>query len=437
MFKTIAIASLAGFALGPWGEPEVPLRLTERLQWEKAAFFQLPAEPDPAAEHWVKQYLRDLESFGAPADQQGVWLQSNFTNLAAYNGEQPFAAASLTKIATTLAALHEWNLEHRFETRLLASGAVRDGRLEGDLIVQGGGNPLLVWEEAIALGNALNKLGIRKVTGRLIVTGRLYMNFRTEPDVVGQLLQQAWDSEHWSAEIQHQYAAMPPGTPRPQLEIAGGMTVAQQLDAEPVLLLRQESAMLAEILKQMNIYSNNVIAEALAESLGGAVRVAAIAATAAGVEPEEIHLINGSGLGVENRLSPRAVVAMLQAVEERLQDSPYQIADLFPVAGRDRLGTMQGRQVPEGTALKTGTLNSVSALAGVLPTRDRGLVWFALINNGSSRLPTLRVEQDRLLRRLAEEWGSAPEALGRSLKPAEPLGDPRRIAVGAAPAPLP
>lgn len=92
---------------------------------------------------------------------------------------------------------------------------------------------------------------------------------------------------------------------------------------------------------------------------------------------------------------------------------------------------MRGRNVPPGTALKTGTLNQVSALAGWLPTRDRGLVWFALINNGSSRISTLRVEQDRLLRRLAEAWGSDPALNGSSLKPDEPLGDPSRISTGS------
>ncbi len=433
MLKTIAIASLAGLALNLWGPPPEPLQLTERLNWQEAPFFQLPAEPDPEAEQVVKQYLQDLASLGIPAEQQGVWLQSDFTRLATYNGEQPFSAASLTKIATTIAALHQWDIEHRFETRVLAVGSLREGRLEGDLIVQGGGNPLFVWEEAIALGNALNELGLREVTGNLIVTGRFYMNFRTEPETAAAWLQQAWNSKAWTPEIRRQYEALPSGTPRPQLTIAGGTAVTQQLAAEPVLLVRQQSVTLAEILKQMNIYSNNMMADVLAEAVGGAARVMAIATTSAGLEPQDLQLINGSGLGVENRISPQATVAMLMALEKQLQGSPYRVTDLLPVAGRDQLGTMRGRQVPEGTALKTGTLNSVSALAGVLPTRDRGLVWFALINNGSSQIYTLRVEQDRLLRRLADHWGGEPEWGKRSLKPDEPLGDPRRIIKGLAP----
>ncbi len=430
MSSPIAIASLLGLALNFWSEPATPLQLTERLAWQEAAFFELPAEPDPAAERLVNQYLQDLASLGIPSEQQGVWLQSDFTRLAIYNGEQPFSAASLTKIATTIAALHQWDIEHRFETRVLATGAIQDGKLVGDLAIQGGGNPFFVWEEAIALGNALNRLGIREVTGNLTIAGRFYMNFRIEPEVAGALLQQAWDSENWTPEIQRQYDAMAPGTPRPQLQIAGDMDVTEPSVADPIVLLRHQSVTLAEILKQMNIYSNNVMAEVLAEAAGGATEVAAIAAEVSGIEPQEIQLINGSGLGSDNRISPHATVAMLMALQESLQGYPYATTDLFPVAGRDRVGTMQGRNVPPGTALKTGTLNSVSALAGLLPTRDRGLVWFALINNGSSQISTLRVEQDRLLRRLAEEWGSDPGASRRSRKPEEPLGDPGRILMG-------
>ena len=75
--------------------------------------------------------------------------------------------------------------------------------------------------------------------------------------------------------------------------------------------------------------------------------------------------------------------------------------------------------------MKTGTLNEVSALAGMLPTRERGLVWFTLINQGQG-IEFFRNEQDRLLQRLAKHWQVVPTI------PLVPnadqvfLGDPRR-----------
>jgi D-alanyl-D-alanine carboxypeptidase/D-alanyl-D-alanine-endopeptidase (penicillin-binding protein 4) len=80
--------------------------------------------------------------------------------------------------------------------------------------------------------------------------------------------------------------------------------------------------------------------------------------------------------------------------------------------------------------VKTGTLNEVSALAGVLPTRDRGLVWFALINRGTD-IEDLRRQQDRLLQLLTQQWGSVTSS-PIALTPTAPvdmktiLGDDRR-----------
>ena len=54
---------------------------------------------------------------------------------------------------------------------------------------------------------------------------------------------------------------------------------------------------LAKILKQMNIYSNNNMAEMLAEFMGSALVVSQLAAKSAAVSCEEIQLIKGSGLG--------------------------------------------------------------------------------------------------------------------------------------------
>lgn len=185
---------------------------------------------------------------------------------------------------------------------------------------------------------------------------------------------------------------------------------------------------LAQILKQMNIYSNNEMAEMLALAFGGAPMVSQIAAESASVPREEIQLINGSGLGVDNRISPRAVCAMLMTIQRKLQSQSLSIADLFPVAGRDRLGTMYGRSLPLGTAIKTGTLNQVSALAGVIPTRDRGLVWFAIINQGGN-IYEFRTQQDQLLQHLSQQWGIAAVAATTASDPSGYLGDPSRNSV--------
>ncbi|MDY7013624.1 MAG: D-alanyl-D-alanine carboxypeptidase, partial [Cyanobacteriota bacterium] len=294
-----------------------------------------------------------------------------------------------------------------------------------DLVVVGNGDPVFVWEEAIAVGNGLNDLGIRKVTGNLVIGNNFYMNFLPNSTVAGQKLKEGLNSKLWSSEAQVQHAKMPPETRRPVVEIVGSLQMNNERPEALPLLLRHQSPPMSQILKQMNIYSNNTIAEILAQLAGGGSALAKIAAESAGLPREEIQLINGSGLGVANRMSPRMAAAIAMAIDRLLQGQSLGIADLFPVAGRDKLGTMLDRRFPPNTAIKTGTLAQVSALAGILPTQKYGWVWFAILNEGSN-ISTLRVEQDRLLQRLSQAWGTA--SLPQSAVPDVKWGDPLRIA---------
>ncbi|MGA7932680.1 MAG: D-alanyl-D-alanine carboxypeptidase, partial [Kovacikia sp.] len=284
------------------GVPD-PVQSISRVTDQQTPWAVLPGNPDPVTQTLLEQYLQRLSRAGLVETGQGVWLQAGSTFLASNQGTTPLPAASLTKVATSLASLQTWGKDHHFETGISATGPVRDGVLEGDLVVQGGGDPLMVWEEVFAIGNDLNRLGIRKVTGNLIITGNFLMNFEPLPQKAGELFKQALNSKNWSGEAEYQFQTLSKGTARPQVEIAGGVhvvTYGTDLLPQQTPLLRHRSLPLFHMLKLMNIYSNNVIAESLANSLGGAGMVAQKAALAAGVPPQEILLKNGSGLGVEN-----------------------------------------------------------------------------------------------------------------------------------------
>ncbi|NEP58228.1 MAG: D-alanyl-D-alanine carboxypeptidase [Symploca sp. SIO2G7] len=398
----------------------------ETLAWNKLPLFQLPSEPDSTAEAIMRQYLQDLRAKGAKEQNQGIWMQSGIRRLASNQDKVPLSAASFTKIATTIAALDKWAPSYQFETLVSATAPVKEGILQGDLVITGSGDPFFVWEEAIALGNSLQELGIKRVTGNLVIAGDFYMNFKQDPVTAGQLLKQGLDSRIWTAAATAQYSKMPPGTPKPEVEIAGEVKVATTPISQTSLLLRHRSLPLTDILREMNIYSNNVMAQMLADAVGGAQNVSQVAAKLANVPSDEIQLINGSGLGVANRISPRAACAMLMAMEYFLQPHQLTVADLFPVAGRDKGGTMEDRNIPTGTAVKTGTLNQVSALAGIMPTRDRDSVCFAIINNNSGDILSLRKQQDQLLGKLSQAWGIPSNADISTTHSPGRLGDPNR-----------
>ncbi|MEM8778523.1 MAG: D-alanyl-D-alanine carboxypeptidase [Cyanobacteria bacterium P01_G01_bin.49] len=421
---------LLGFALGSFlgnilGQNSPSVEQVQSVVWQEAKVFDVPTQPDPVVESIVADYLKQLTAQGVSPEEQGVWIQSDWAYLGEHQSKMPFSAASLTKIATSLAALETWGTEHRFETRIYRVGTLNQGILEGDLVIQGSDDPLFVWEEAIALGNQLNQLGIEKVTGNLIIIDNFYMNFKPNSQTSGELLKLALNSSRWTPLIEQQYRQFPPNTPRPQITIDGNVQVQKTLSEKAKLMVRHQSLTVAELLKQMNLYSNNAMAEMFAQAVGGADKVAEIVTKTSKIDSNEVQLINGSGLGVENRISPRASVEMLQIMEEKLKDNPLSVADLFPMGGRDKSGTVQWRNLPNGVAVKTGTLAQVSALAGVIPTKERGQVWFAIINHGSN-IDKFRQEQDQLLQRLAQHWQVMPVVSPVTNTEQVKLGDPQR-----------
>ncbi|MCD8490021.1 MAG: D-alanyl-D-alanine carboxypeptidase [Desertifilum sp.] len=376
------------------------------LVWQRNTHFVLPTQPDTTALQTVDEFLKLWTSRGWEREQQGVWLQTGPSLLADNQGRTPLPAASLTKVATTLAALKTWEPDYQFETVIGATGPIVNGELQGDLVITGGDDPFFVWEEAIALGNALHQLGILRVTGHLILVGNFSMNYESDPAQVGQWLKQSFNSTEWDGAMEARHQRISPVVPRPLVAIAGGVKTTVTPVPNQTLLLRHQSLPLAKLLHHMNTYSSNALSEAIADAVGGAEVVRTTAAQAAGVPLDEILIINGSGLGAENRISPRAAVAMLMAIQREINTHNLNLADVFPVIGRDK-GTAEDRQVSVPTAIKTGTLWDVSALAGVLPTRDRGLVWFAIINRGGD-IENFRDQQDRLLNQLIHQWGAAP-----------------------------
>ena len=109
--------------------------------------------------------------------------------LAQRHADMSLPPASVAKVVTTLYALEKLGPTHRFETRVMRVGPVTNGRLDGDLLLVGGGDPNLDSDHLGDLVAALAATGLRQVTGRFIVVDgavpyreRLV---RDQPDHVG------------------------------------------------------------------------------------------------------------------------------------------------------------------------------------------------------------------------------------------------------------
>lgn len=168
-----------------------------------------------------------------------------------------------------------------------------------------------------------------------------------------------------------------------------GTVPATLLAGAPTLEVR--SPPLAEVIRDINKYSNNVMAQQLFLTLGreGKGDVATLASARAVVErwwqsrissTEPLGLDKGSGLSRQERISAHALGQLLQAAY-RSPLMPELIASL-PLSGVD--GTLKRAKVasPGSAHLKTGSLNGVSAIAGYVDgASGKRYALVALINH--------------------------------------------------------
>ena len=114
-----------------------------------------------------------LDRHRLPAESLSVLVQdvaaSESIPLVSHRADVPRHPASTIKLLTTLAALEELGPAYVWETAVHVTGPVRDGRLEGDLVLVGGGDPFLVVEQVWRLLAAVRARGLREVAGRLVI----------------------------------------------------------------------------------------------------------------------------------------------------------------------------------------------------------------------------------------------------------------------------
>ncbi|PKP82293.1 MAG: D-alanyl-D-alanine carboxypeptidase/D-alanyl-D-alanine-endopeptidase [Alphaproteobacteria bacterium HGW-Alphaproteobacteria-2] len=89
--------------------------------------------------------------------------------LEARAAEEPLPPASALKAMTALYALETLGPARRFATRLLGYGPLEAGILNGDLVLQGGGDPTLDTLALARLVADLRAQGLRQITGRFLV----------------------------------------------------------------------------------------------------------------------------------------------------------------------------------------------------------------------------------------------------------------------------
>jgi D-alanyl-D-alanine carboxypeptidase/D-alanyl-D-alanine-endopeptidase (penicillin-binding protein 4) len=352
---------------------------------------------------------------------QGVQVETaDGRVLVSEAGARAVHPASVSKIPTTLALLRELGPDYRFETRFLANGPVESGTTAGPLVVRANGDPYFVDENALLVLEAFRELGLHEVKGGLVVEGQLLFNWKA--DTVAPRLRHAFEggasAAAWQAVRASANARDDASAGMPRLQFAQPLASAA---GPETLLVTHRSQPLRYMLKALNGYSNNIFAP-FAESAGGIGAVQQqIRETLPPGYREELVLGDGAGAHGANRMSPRATVAILRALESDLAGHGLDLTSVMPVAGIDE-GTLKKRLAgPNGEGLvvaKTGTYGDYGAcaLTGALRTQN-GLVYFAILNHGVP-VEEARRRQDAFVRVLMAELGALPWDYQRDDSPA-------------------
>lgn len=336
-------------------------------------------EPEFDAVAWYSERVKDLDLHTAL-----VATLEPGKNFAEYNVEKVFNPASLVKLSTTLVALKKLGADHRYAVSVYAEGELdEDGKLNGDMYFSGSA-PTFNDISADVVADELEKRGIKRITGKLYVSPDFSFNYSNSAKQSARLL-----------------------AGKLRFEREPKTAVSDKTSGTELFVFK--SFPLPEVLLYMNTFSSNFVAHKLGEKVGGVEAVRQFLIDELKFEPEKVKLDTTSGLK-ENGMTARDIFLVLRALAEELKRQNLKPADVLSMAAESS-STLDRRLTDtnfERAMLgKTGTLSAadggvgMASLAGLVYTKNNGIVAFVLMNQGPN-LSRHRDLQDMFLKEVLE-----------------------------------
>lgn len=134
-----------------------------------AAYFVLLLGANPAAASLPQTVLDLLQKHKIPSSAVSAQVNDLASGkiIQEHQAQVPRNPASVLKLVSSLAALELLGPAYTWQTLYYADGALKNGVLEGDLVIKGNGDPYLVIEQFWLHLRALRALGLKKITGDL------------------------------------------------------------------------------------------------------------------------------------------------------------------------------------------------------------------------------------------------------------------------------
>jgi D-alanyl-D-alanine carboxypeptidase/D-alanyl-D-alanine-endopeptidase (penicillin-binding protein 4) len=415
------------------------------------------ADAAPPANVLPAEIRQALARSAVPPAALSVWVQAVDAEQPrlAWGAQQALNPASLFKLVTTLAALELLGPQYTWATPVWLAGPVRQGVLDGALVIKGSGDPRLTPERLWLLMRRVRQAGVREIRGDIVLDRSAFARAEqapgdfdgeplkpynvpadalllaqrslvytftpdaargvalvtAEPELAGLQVQAEVPLTSIPCDDWRGALAATPADPE-RMRFAGRYPAScgernwplayadpASFDSRLLRALWQglggtlrgtvrdgvapttppsftlQSPSLAEVVRDTNKFSNNAMAQQLFLTLGLAQRGSGTPDAARAVVrqwlaqalgptvADAVVVDNGSGLSRQTRISAEALGRLLLRGWRGAQ-MPEWLASL-PVAGVD--GTARrSRGAPGRAHLKTGSLNGVAGIAGVL-----------------------------------------------------------------------
>jgi D-alanyl-D-alanine carboxypeptidase/D-alanyl-D-alanine-endopeptidase (penicillin-binding protein 4) len=353
-----------------------------------------PAKPIVSASHALENYRDLLTKNGETLDGQGIIVQTldGKRIVASHNIDHTFNPASVTKIATSLAALVKFGPNYHMRTKLYADGSIDPATrtINGDLVVDGDGDPMFYEENARILAQNLTRAGVSRVTGDMVIKGAFSINRSAQPELSAERMFNALRGAG--------------------VKIAGTRRFGEGRGGQTELVVHESGTPLIQVLLYQNAHSDNAMAERIGDAIGGPQALTNFLIETVGIPKDDVYISRTSGLDY-NRITPEGMMKVMNRLMKLLDDEKLKPEDLLPVAGVDA-GTLHARFKGDewhGAVIgKTGSLpatdGGVSTLAGIAYTQKYGPVLYAIFNTGGN-VHQYRKWQDDLLEGVVDECG--------------------------------
>lgn len=349
-----------------------------------------------------KNWDQQLRAEGLIAKDQSYCYTDEAGKVEGVNVDMRIRLASVSKLLTSLWSVDKLGVDYKYDIKLFIKG--------NNLHIQGSYDPFLGNEKMFFLVSQLNELGYTSFD-----TITFDKNLMINPDVQyasdqyptmnsvtnGRYLKNYFNTKTWSKddklEYANYYALAKAGKFRKDVnfEVAN----VQYVEANPfaandeaVRVLTLFSPPLYKYLKEMNIRSNNNVAETIFRQLGGAAKFQEYMNDKYKLTEQEVKFYTGSGLPFfvdgerkDNYSSCSVMLNLLSELKKSTEKQGQELEDLVAVPGSDG-GTFRNRLFPadykNSFVAKTGTLMHTSTLAGAMNTQS-GFSFFGIFNQST------------------------------------------------------